>query len=101
MRQSGGLKQAFVAYNNWIIQNDPEPKLPGLKYTTSQLFWIAAAQTYCAIISADAARTQIISGQTTNEFNVIGSISNQPDFAFDFNCRRGTKMNPKNKCEIW
>lgn len=36
-----------------------------------------------------------------NEFRVIGTISNMHDFANDFTCIPGTRMNPINKCEVW
>lgn len=35
------------------------------------------------------------------EFQIIGALSNQPEFARDFSCAKGTNMNPENKCSIW
>ncbi len=38
------LKQA---YQRWVKENGVEPKLPGLKYTPEQLFFINYAQVWC------------------------------------------------------
>ena len=35
------------------------------------------------------------------KFRVIGSIVNNPDFAKDWSCKLGSKMNPVSKCSIW
>lgn len=76
-----------------------------MKYTTAQLFWISAAQLWCSVSQTEYLRHLIedssLSSYSPNQFRAIGPISNQADFAFDFNCRTGTKMNPARKCEIW
>jgi neprilysin len=46
---NGGLKEAYVAYTRWVSKNGEEPRLPGLDYSPDQLFWIAAAQNWCAV----------------------------------------------------
>lgn len=46
---SGGIKEAYLAYKKFVKQNGHEQKLPGLNYTTDQLFWISAAQTWCSV----------------------------------------------------
>ena len=44
---NGSFKVAYEAYNDSKEPNIIEPRLPGLDYTTEQLFWIAAAQIHC------------------------------------------------------
>lgn len=45
----GGIKEAYNAYQKYSSENGVEPKLPGLNYSTNQLFWISAAQTWCSV----------------------------------------------------
>ena len=35
------------------------------------------------------------------EFRIVGPFSNRPEFAKDFNCPVGSKMNPRKKCSVW
>ena len=40
---NGALKEAYNAYHKYTDRFGHELKLPGLKYTPKQLFWISAA----------------------------------------------------------
>lgn len=47
-------------------------------------------------------RNQIINDvHSPNEFRIIGSLSNMPEFARDFECPEGSPMAPKNRCNVW
>ena len=46
---NGGIKIAYFAYKHFVKDNGEEPKLPDLDYTSNQLFWISAAQSWCSI----------------------------------------------------
>lgn len=46
---NGGIKESYIAYKRWVEKNGEEPKLPGLNYSPEQMFWISAAQTWCAV----------------------------------------------------
>jgi predicted metalloendopeptidase len=46
---NGGVKTAYKAYKSWVVEHGAEPTLPGLKYSSDQLFWISAAQNWCAV----------------------------------------------------
>lgn len=97
------MKSAYFAYKKWIAQNYAEPRLPGLQqYTPEQMFWIAAAQTWCSA-SRDwyTKMTITVDTHAPSRFRVIGSVQNNEQFAKDFKCASGTPMNPVNKCEIW
>ncbi|KAF5270897.1 hypothetical protein FQR65_LT17764 [Abscondita terminalis] len=98
---NGGLKKSFLAYTNWVKQNGPEKKLPGLNYTTSQMFWIAFAQSWCSYLKYGTALYRISNDKrASSRFRVIGTLSNIDDFANDFKCPIGSPMNPKKKCSV-
>jgi neprilysin len=46
---NGGIKEAYFAYKSYVEKNGDELKLPNLNYTTIQLFWISAAQSWCSV----------------------------------------------------
>lgn len=99
---NGGVKEAYRAYQNFVKRNGPERLLPGLNYTQEQLFWVSSAQTWCAVTRPEFDKMLITTDvHSPNEFRVIGTISNMQDFAHDFKCSAGSKMNPVNKCEVW
>lgn len=99
---NGGIKEAYLAYNTWVKQNQPEGKLPGLEYTPNQLFWISAAQNWCSKHRSEAVELQVTTDvHAPEEFRVLGPFSNMEYFANDFACPLGTKMNPQRKCSVW
>ncbi|XP_033213002.1 neprilysin-2-like isoform X1 [Belonocnema kinseyi] len=99
---NGGIKESYLAYQEWVKRNGPEPKLPGLDYTPSQLFWISAAQTWCSKYRPETLKLRITTGvHSPGEFRVQGPFSNRPEFSKDFKCSVGNTMNPENKCSVW
>ncbi|XP_043465939.1 neprilysin-2-like [Leptopilina heterotoma] len=99
---NGGIKLAYMAYEEYMKTHSPELLLPGLDFSQRQLFWISFAQTYCFKTTEKGLNHAILSSfHSPKEFRVVGSITNQPEFAKDFQCPSGTKMNPKNKCSVW
>lgn len=44
---NGGLKEAYLAYKKLLQSKGEEPIMPGLNFTSLQLFWISAAQHWC------------------------------------------------------
>lgn len=120
----------YGAYQTFVEQNGPEPTLPELNYTQNQLFWISAAQLWCAVTHQNYDTLQVCNAfyiklylhiytyvmsilsilpktkyttdvHAPNEWRIIGTFSNQDSFSRDFNCPSGTPMNPVNKCEVW
>ena len=59
---NGGIKQAYRAYNTWVEQNGPEPRLPGLPLNPRQLFWVSAASSWCSKYRPEALRVRITTG---------------------------------------
>jgi len=99
---NGGIKEAYLAYKKYVKQNGQEQKLPGLNYTTDQLFWISAAQTWCSVYRPEAMKMRITTGvHSPGMFRVLGPMSNMKEFSNDFQCPEGSPMNPVSKCEVW
>ncbi|XP_035226354.1 neprilysin-2-like [Stegodyphus dumicola] len=99
---NGGLKAAYLAYQSWTRVNGTEPLLPGLNFTQNQLFWIGAANILCEKSRPESMKISSLTfPRIPGQFKVIGPMSNLPQFAQDFQCSEGTRMNPTNKCEVW
>ncbi|XP_018915735.2 neprilysin-2 isoform X2 [Bemisia tabaci] len=100
---NGGIKQAYYAYNQWTKRHGLEPRLPGLQdYTPQQMFWISAASTWCSKYRPETLKLRITTGyHSPGEFRVLGPLSNLPEFARDFKCPSGSRMNPVQKCKVW
>ncbi|XP_043464733.1 neprilysin-2-like [Leptopilina heterotoma] len=97
-----GLKIAYLAYQKWVKDHSSEQMLPGLNYTQSQLFWISFAQGYCEKVTPKVQKLLLNQDvHSPKEFRVIGSLANRPEFAKDFQCPLGSKMNPKTKCSVY
>lgn len=99
---NGGIKGMLAAYRSYVKHNGPDLLLPNLNYTTNQLFWISAAQTWCAVTRPifDLLYYQI-NEHSPNQYRVIGAFSNMQNFSDDFYCEAGSQMNPVDKCQIW
>lgn len=99
---NGGVKEAYLAYKEWERKNGPEPKLPGVQYTPQQMFWISMANTWCTKYRSENLKLLITTDtHSPGEFRVNGPFSNMPEFAEDFKCPLGSKMNPAKKCSVW
>lgn len=90
---TGGIKEAYLAYQKYATENGHEPRLPGLNYTTNQLFWISAAQTWCNVYRPEAMKMRITTGvHSPGQFRVLGPLSNMREFSKDFNCPEGKSI---------
>lgn len=98
----GGIKEAYLAYEAWERKHGVEPSLPGLFYTSRQLFWIAAANIWCEKITPERILELILTDtHSPARFRVLSQVTNSPAFAKDFNCLVGSKMNPQKRCAVW
>ncbi|CAK9798490.1 Nep2 [Anthophora plagiata] len=99
---NGGIKEAYLAYKEWVKRHREEQKLPGLPYSPEQLFWISAANTWCSKYRPEAMKLRITTGfHSPGKFRVLGPLSNMEEFSKDFNCPLGSNMNPQKKCAVW
>ncbi|XP_030755230.1 endothelin-converting enzyme homolog isoform X3 [Sitophilus oryzae] len=99
---NGGLKAAYHAYLD-MMESKPEPrKLPGLSLNHKQLFFVAFAQVWCSAFTKESTNLELEKdSHSPAKFRVIGAVSNLKEFSDEFNCKVDSKMNPKNKCEVW
>ncbi|XP_013119319.1 membrane metallo-endopeptidase-like 1 [Stomoxys calcitrans] len=105
---NGGVRLAYEAYLRWYEsafranENMEDEKLPRLAYTGKQLFFISYAQIWCNDIHPALRNLQTSTDtHVPGKFRVIGPLSNFDEFAKEFNCAKGTKMNPDQQCSIY
>ncbi len=96
----GGLTMAFAAFEK-SMQGKPKPEGVG-GFTPEQLFFLGWAQAW-----AEVSTTQGEAYQAQNDphavarFRVNGPLSNMPEFAQAFKCKRKDNMLRTDICNIW
>lgn len=102
---NGGIQTSYRAFRRWIETQEHQhdsPLLPGLNYTSNQLFFIGFAQVWCSVNTPEALKLQLRNDpHTPSEYRVIGTLSNTAQFSTAFHCPPGSPMNPPKKCAIW
>jgi len=80
-----------------------------LNLTAQQLFWVGNAQYYCLWYFEEYRKL----GELIDDFSFAGAVhaptpwrvntvmSNQKEFAQDFQCPAGAKLNPAKRCVVW
>jgi len=98
----GGVKIAWMAYEQWQKNNNKEYVLPKLNKTNEEMFFIGYAQKECHVSTKKALVESIKDDvHAPSMFRIIGTLSNSNEFSQAFNCPTGSNMNPKEKCEVW
>lgn len=99
---NGGTKFAYRGYTKWVLDNGPEPNLPGLNFSPKQLFWISLGQMWCSLSrEAEMRNTVTTDYHSPPRFRVLGPLQNSKEFSQDFACPLESNMNPTEKCEVW
>ncbi|EFX74773.1 hypothetical protein DAPPUDRAFT_199694 [Daphnia pulex] len=103
MADYGGIREAYVAYRNYVAANGVEPPLPGLEqFTSEQIFFITFANTHCSADTPEKLLNQVMNDpHSPSRYRVIGTLSNSEDFVREFNCPPDSPMNRLNKCLLW
>lgn len=57
---NGGVKEAFRAYKAYLEKNGREKQLPGLAYTSEQLFFIGWSHNWCSKETLESVRNRIM-----------------------------------------
>lgn len=97
----GGLKQAYVAYQQWVAENGPEPQLiDGL--SNEQLLFVAMAQSWCSVSSPEFdALLATIDPHSPPKYRVNVPHAHFPGFWQAFACEEGTPMHAEQVCSVW
>eukprot|EP00117_Sycon_ciliatum_P034053 scpid35403/ scgid26072/ Endothelin-converting enzyme 1 len=97
----GGLKMAYKAYQQ-RLKTSADMTLPGVDLTLDQLFFVSFARTWCSITSKANALARLRTDvHSPTNFRVLGTVSDDENFARAFNCRKGSAMNPEHQCLLW
>lgn len=95
------LAAAYTSYKRWISENESELRLPAIKFSNAQLFWVAYAQLFCSVTRPEKRKNlNYINPHSIERFRVIGPLSNSQDFAKAFACPNNSPMNPSSKCSL-
>ena len=73
-----------------------------MAWNQSDSKYIFPFQNWCSKWRDEALKSYILTHpHSPLEFRTIGPLRNNYDFAKDFNCPIGSKMNPEKKCTVW
>jgi putative endopeptidase len=98
----GGLWLAWLA---WLEKAraghlDMDTQTDG--YTPDQRFWIAYAQQWCTQTRPEQLRTQAQTDpHAPDEYRANTVLSDLPEFAKSFSCKKNDKMVNPNPCRVW
>ncbi|XP_076030611.1 neprilysin-2-like isoform X2 [Oratosquilla oratoria] len=97
-----GIRHAFKAYQRWKSFNNDEPLLPAMRLSQDQLFFVAAAQPYCAILPPIAKIFIMeMDEHLPNDIRINAAMKNTPEFAEVFRCSPESKMVTRETCPIF
>ncbi|KAI6212660.1 Neprilysin-1 [Aphelenchoides besseyi] len=99
---NGGIRAAFMAYRRQM-NGKKERRNPSFgMLTNEQIFFISYGRTFCSSISKEITEKLLSSdSHSPARFRVNTMLSSYPEFAKAFQCKRGTNMNPAQKCVVW
>jgi len=97
---NGGIKLGYRAFMKYLATHTEEC-LPDLDFTPKQLFWIGAAQMHCDFNYDEIHSIYVWDNHAAPPWRVNTVYSNMPQFAEDFNCPAGAKLNPETRCTVW
>lgn len=101
---NGGLKASYTAYQSWLSTNPRREQelLPGLNLTNNQLFFLSFSQVWCSQSTPQAEHLSLLEdAHSPPRWRVLGTLANSEFFSAAFNCPKGSRMNPTEKCTVW
>ena len=100
---NGGMKIARRAYQKYQQKAGREPALPGLQqFSNEQMFWLGASNAWCSVYKEERLRLLLLTDPHAPSFTRINtSLRNFRQFAEDWQCPVGSRMNPAERCGVW
>lgn len=102
LADTGGSKLAFMAYRKYTDSMFwPDFLLPGLDYSSDQLFFIGFALFWCSKRDWVEQLSSEADPHAPAHYRVLKTLRNNPHFAQVFGCHQGDGMNSGRKCDVW
>ena len=96
---NGGLRIAYMALED-ALKTEPQPPVDG--YTPEQLLFLGWARVWCQNQTPQAAALRAkVDEHSPGQYRVNGVVSNMPEFAKAFQCKKGQPMYPEKQCRVW
>ena len=96
----GGIKLAYRAYRKLRAAATEVDVADG--YTEDQQFFLAVGQSWCFKAKEEWTRMAVsVDPHSPPKFRVNGALSDTPEFAAAFSCKKGAPMSPANACVVW
>ena len=97
---NAGVWASWNAWRKYIEQNGDDKLLFGLDLSQEQLFFVGYARMWCSA-NRPGTYQNWTDVHSENYARVIAPLQNIPHFADAFSCKLGSRMNPKQKCQMW
>ena len=98
----GGLWLAWVAWQEKAQAAHIDMSARADGYTPEQRFWIAYAQQWCTQTRPEQLRSQAESdAHSPDEYRANTVLSDLPEFAKSFSCKKTAKMVAAEPCSVW
>ncbi|CAH1233091.1 ECE1 [Branchiostoma lanceolatum] len=99
--EMGGVRQAFYAYRDWVKEAGEEQMVSSLGITADQAFFIAYAQTNCAVNTPAADYRWVQGFNVPQNLRVQGTLAHLQEFQDTFQCRPGDQMYKEDRCDVF
>ncbi|XP_030370944.1 neprilysin-1 [Scaptodrosophila lebanonensis] len=100
------IRIAYGAYTRWLetepgLTNTTE-SLPHMTETAEQLFFLGVGQLWCVDHKRDQHSMATIGDvHPPEQLRLYAMLANYDEFAYVYQCREGSKMNPHDKCVMY
>ena len=96
---NGGVRIAYMALEN-TLGNKPRKKIDG--FTPEQRLFLGFGQVWCEKRRPEYNRMlSKVDPHSPGQFRVNGTVSNMPEFAKAYSCKKGDAMVRADACHVW